>query len=604
LPLELKLKDLPTNSGIYQYFDKDGRLLYVGKAKNLKNRIKSYFSFTPTLAPSSKLSARIYNMISNTYDLNYIITPSENDALILENSLIKQLKPKYNILLRDDKTYPYIYIDTNEDFPRLDITRKILKGSNIKYFGPYSIGAKDMLDSIYEIIPLVQKKNCIKGGKACLFYQINKCLAPCEGKVTKQQYKNLIDQALELINNKNKLINLLNKKMQEYSDQFRFEEALELRNRIKSIQKSQIKSSFDFANKENIDLFTIQTTSDLTNAVIIRMFIRDGKIVSSTHNYIKQTQTIDLDEAYKTALINYYSNQLPVIPNEIILAHKLEEHNTIESFIQEKLNKKINITYPKIGKKKQIVQNSIQNAKELLKINTKQQNQTLLQDIKELFNLQNIPQRCEAFDNSHMMGQATVGAMVVFEQNFIRSDFRHYNLNSKDEYAQMDEMLKRRVESFEKNSPPDLWVIDGGKALLDLAISIVNSYGANIDIIAISKQKVDAKAYRAKGAARDIIYTKDQIFKLEPSDKRLQFIQRLRDESHRFAITFHKKQKRSEDKQISLLNIQGIGPAKVAKLLQYFGSFDLIKKASIDDLNQVMNQKDSKTIYQYFKNTN
>jgi excinuclease ABC subunit C len=604
LPLELKLKDLPTNSGIYQYFDKDGRLLYVGKAKNLKNRIKSYFSFTPTLAPSSKLSARIYNMISNTYDLNYIITPSENDALILENSLIKQLKPKYNILLRDDKTYPYIYIDTNEDFPRLDITRKILKGSNIKYFGPYSIGAKDMLDSIYEIIPLVQKKSCIKGGKACLFYQINKCLAPCEGKVTKQQYKNLIDQALELINNKNKLINLLNKKMQEYSDQFRFEEALELRNRIKSIQKSQIKSSFDFANKENIDLFTIQTTSDLTNAVIIRMFIRDGKIVSSTHNYIKQTQTIDLDEAYKTALINYYSNQLPVIPNEIILAHKLEEHNTIESFIQEKLNKKINITYPKIGKKKQLVQNSIQNAKELLKINTKQQNQTLLQDIKELFNLQNIPQRCEAFDNSHMMGQATVGAMVVFEQNFIRSDFRHYNLNSKDEYAQMDEMLKRRVESFEKNSPPDLWVIDGGKALLDLAISIVNSYGANIDIIAISKQKVDAKAYRAKGAARDIIYTKDQIFKLEPSDKRLQFIQRLRDESHRFAITFHKKQKRSEDKQISLLNIQGIGPAKVAKLLQYFGSFDLIKKASIDDLNQVMNQKDSKTIYQYFKNTN
>jgi excinuclease ABC subunit C len=333
------------------------------------------------------------------------------------------------------------------------------------------------------------------------------------------------------------------------------------------------------------------------------MFIREGKIVSSTHNYIKQTQTIDINEAYKTALINYYSNDLPVIPNEIILAHKLDDHNTIESFIQKKLNKKINITYPKIGKKKQLVQNSLQNANELLKINAKQQNQTLLQDIKELFNLQNIPQRCEAFDNSHMMGQATVGAMVVFENNFIRSDFRHYNLNSKDEYSQMDELLKRRVESFEKNSPPDLWVIDGGKALLDLAICIVNSYGANIDIIAISKQKIDAKAYRAKGAARDIIYTKDQIFKLEPSDKRLQFIQRLRDESHRFAITFHKKQKRSEDKQISLLNIHGIGQAKVTKLLQYFGNFDSIKKASIKDLNEVMNLKDSKTIYEYFKNS-
>ncbi len=601
MQLELKLKNIPTNSGIYQYFDKNGKLLYVGKAKNLKNRIKSYFSFTPILAPSSKLSTRIYKMISETYDINYIITPNENDALILENSLIKQLKPKYNILLRDDKTYPYIYVDTNEDFPRLDITRKILKGSHIKYFGPYSIGAKDMLDSIYEIIPLVQKKSCVSGGKACLFYQIKKCLAPCEGKITKQEYKKLIDQALDLINNKNKLITVLNTKMQEYSDQFRFEEALEIRNRIKSIKKSQIKSSFDFANKENLDIFAIQTTQDLTNAVIVRMFIRNGKLVSSTHNYIKQTQTIDIQEAYKTALINYYSNNLPVVPNEILLAHTIDESTTIESFIQNKQNKKLNLIYPQIGKKKQLINVALQNANELLKINTNQQNITILQDLKDLFNLQNLPQRCEAFDNSHMMGQATVGAMVVFEQNFIRGDFRHYNLESKDEYAQMNEMLHRRVQSFEKNSPPDLWVIDGGKALLDLAINIVNSYGANIDIVAISKQKVDSKAYRAKGAARDIIYTRNDIFKLEPSDKRLQFIQRLRDESHRFAIEFHKKQKRTQDKQISLLDIHGIGQAKVAKLLQYFGDFSSIKKASIKELKEVMNDKDSNTIYKYFQ---
>ena len=601
MSLELKLKDLPTNSGIYQYFDKDGKLLYVGKAKNLKNRVKSYFSFTPSLSPASKLSPRIHSMITQTCDINYIITPSENDALILENSLIKQLKPKYNILLRDDKTYPYIYIDTSEDFPRIDITRKILKSKHIKYFGPYSVGAKDMLDSIYEIIPLVQKKSCISGGKACLFYQIKKCLAPCEGKIDKKDYKVLVDQALELINNKNKLITLLTNKMQEYSDQFRFEEALEIRNRIKSIKKSQIKSSFDFANKENLDLFAIQTTKEMTDAVIVRMFIREGKLVSSTHNYIKQTQTIDMDEAYKTALINYYSKDLPIIPNEILLAHNIEEQESIQNFIQEKLNKKIYITNPKISKKKQLIEVAIKNAKELLKIDTKQQQQTLLQDIKELFNLQNLPLRCEAFDNSHMMGQACVGAMVVFEQNFIRSDFRHYNLDSKDEYSQMNEMIQRRVQSFEKNSPPDLWVIDGGKALLDLAIDIVSSYGANIDIIAISKQKIDAKAYRAKGAAKDIIYTKDNIFKLEPSDKRLQFIQRLRDESHRFAIEFHKKQKRVQDKQISLLNIHGIGQAKVAKLLQYFGDFDSIKKASLKNLKEIMNEKDSTTIYKYFQ---
>ncbi|MEA1915007.1 MAG: GIY-YIG nuclease family protein, partial [Campylobacterota bacterium] len=237
--LEQKLKKLPTLSGIYQYFDKDGRLLYVGKAKNLKNRVKSYFKFTPNLTAAAKLGPRIHKMVGEISDMNYIITPSENDALILENSLIKQLKPKYNILLRDDKTYPYIYVDAKEDFPRLEITRKILKGSHIKYYGPYSIGAKDMLDSIYDILPLVQKKSCVKGAKACLFYQIKKCLAPCEGKISKKEYAKIVDQALHLLNNKNKLITLLHNKMEDYSEQFRFEEALELRNRIKSIEKSQ-----------------------------------------------------------------------------------------------------------------------------------------------------------------------------------------------------------------------------------------------------------------------------------------------------------------------------------------------------------------------------
>ena len=274
--LEEKLKQLPQESGVYKYYDKHGHLLYVGKAKNLKNRVRSYFKFSPHFLIATKVSIRIHKMLSQVHTCDWIITSNENDALILENSLIKQLKPKYNILLRDDKTYPYIYINYNEDFPRLEITRKVYKNKNIKYFGPYSIGARDMLDSIYEIVPLVQKKSCLKEKKACLFYQIKRCYAPCEGKITSEEYRELIKEALSYIYNKTKLIARLNTKMNEYSDDFRFEDAMKLRDRIKTIKKSQIKSAVDLATNENIDIFAIK--SNEKKAVLVYMFIRDGKL--------------------------------------------------------------------------------------------------------------------------------------------------------------------------------------------------------------------------------------------------------------------------------------------------------------------------------------
>ena len=276
--LEEKLKLLPTNPGVYQYFDKNGNLLYIGKAKVLKNRVKSYFNFTPQLRPSHRLSPRIHKMISEVQTLEWIVVPNENDALILENSLIKQLKPKYNILLRDDKTFPYIYIDYGEDFPRLEITRKIFNNKKIKYFGPYSSGARDMLDSIYEIVPLVQKKACIKGKEACLFHQIKRCKAPCVGKINKEDYSLIVEQALEFIYNKNKLITKLKEKMLEYSEDFRFEDAMKLRDRIVTIEKSQLKTGLDFASNDDFDLFCVSNNS--TRAVIVKMFIREGKLVS------------------------------------------------------------------------------------------------------------------------------------------------------------------------------------------------------------------------------------------------------------------------------------------------------------------------------------
>ena len=600
MTLSYKLQNLPQSAGIYQYFDKDGKLLYIGKAKVLKNRVKSYFKFTPTLQPSPKLEPRIFKMISEVDNMHYIVVETESDALILENSLIKQLKPKYNILLRDDKTYPYIYIDYNEDFPRLEITRKVLKGKNIKYFGPFSVGAKDLLDSIYEIVPLVQKKSCIKAGKACMFYQIDKCLAPCEGKVSKEDYSKLIEKALFYINNKSKIIEKLSFKMEQYSEQFRFEDAMKMRDRIQTISKSQIKSTLDFAKDEDLDLFAVELGN--TKAVIVKMFIRNGKLISSTHNFVNITDITTLDEIYKTAVINYYNSDIPDIPSNILFSHEIENQEELEQFISIKYKKKVVTTVPKIGIKKQLTTLAINNCIELLKIDKSNTNSAIYPQLKELFNLYKIPTRFECYDNSQMMGQAKVGAMIVWdEEKFFKEDYRLYNLEANDEYGQMREMLTRRVERFKENPAPDLWVIDGGQTLLNLAYDIANSVGVNLEIIAIAKEKIDAKAHRAKGSAKDILYTKDTVFKLETSDKRLQFVQRLRDEAHRSAITFHKKQKRKEDKQISLLNIHGIGEAKVKKLLNYFGTFETIQNADYSQLTQVLNDKDSKLLIEYFK---
>lgn len=605
--LEEKLKRLPLEAGVYQYFDNNGHLLYVGKAKSLKNRVKSYFKFSPTLQASNDLSPRIYKMISETSFLEWIVVPNEHDALILENSLIKQLKPKYNVLLRDDKTYPYIFVNLNEDFPRLEITRKIEKGKNIKYFGPYSSGAKDMLDSIYEIVPLIQKKSCVKGKKACLFFQIGKCLAPCEDKISKEDYKKLLDEALVYIYNKSKLLIKLKEKMQFYSENFRFEEAMVLRDRIKTIEKSQIKTGIDLATNEDLDIFAIKHNSK--KAVLVRMFIRDGKLVSSNYDFIKLNDEVEFDiqEACKRAIINYYSNDLPIIPKEIIVAQELDELSTIEDFLQLKFGKKVKIVNPKIDKKASIVKIALNNCDELLRLESIKDENSIYDKIKELFSLGSTPNIIEVFDNSHMMGQATVGAMVVWDrekENFDKKSYRHYNLESLDEYSQMKEMLYRRVESFDKNSPPDLWVIDGGTTLLNLAYEIIASIGVNLDIIAISKQKVDAKAYRAKGNAKDIVHFRQnkelKSINLLPSDKRLQFVQRLRDEAHRFAISFHKKQKRKEDKEISFLQIKGIGEAKIKKLLLYFGEFEKIKNATFEELKSVLNENDAQNIKNYF----
>jgi excinuclease ABC subunit C len=599
---EEKIKSLPNQPGVYQYFDENGKLLYIGKAKSLKKRVKSYFRFNP-FRPADNLSPRIYKMISEAKDINYIVVESENDALILENSLIKQLKPKYNILLRDDKTYPYIYVNFDEDFPRLEITRKVVKGKNIKYFGPFSSGAGAILKTVYEEIPLVQSKSCIKGKKACLYYQIGKCLAPCEGKISKEEYKKYINEAVSLIHNKDKILKILYKKMEKFAENLQFEEAAEIRDRIKSIESAEIYSKVDLAKLEDLDIFVVEVFEK--KAVVIRIFVREGKVVASSNSIINSQTIPEKNEIYTQAILEFYSSETPFTSNKILVGEDFEEREWLSKFLSSKFSKKITIVTPTTKERKNLINLAKLNAAEVIK---NQKENTVLTEIKTLFELQNIPYKIEIFDTSHMQGEATVGAMVVWENGkFKKSDYRHYHLEGKDEYSQMKELLTRRAKSFDKNPPPELWLIDGGVAQLNLAKEIINSTGANVDILAISKEKIDAKAHRAKGKAKDKIYffKNNETLKLDLSenDKRLQFLQMLRDEAHRFAIEFHRKTKRKKDTQIELLKIKGIGKAKMTKLLNYFGTFENIKKAEFEELKKVLNEKDAKAITEYFKET-
>jgi len=474
--LEETIKQLPDSAGIYQYFDKEGHLLYIGKAKNLAKRVKSYFNFTPNLKPNTNLSSRITKMISQTVAMNYIVVNSEHDALILENSLIKQLSPKYNILLRDDKTYPYIYIDNSAEYPRFEITRKIIKSPDIKYYGPYSVGARDILDSIYEICRLVQKKGCLKSKKLCLYYQIGKCLGPCELDVSKEMYAKELDLAKELIRNKRTLLKKLEEKMLFYAQELRFEEAGQLRDRIERIGRSEIKSEIDLASDENYDIFALGHTK--SKAVVVRIFMREGRIISSSHDYIHLHEGYDEDELYQRVLMDFYSGEKPPITAPILVASEFDGREIIEDYLTTFFEKKAEIRVPKRGDKKQLIDLALINAQELLKQEHKKDSDNIADEIKELFLLHKAPRRVEVFDNSHMSGVATVGAMAVYEDGkFDKKSYRTYHLDSKDEYSQMRELLTKRAESFSKNSPPDLWVLDGGETLLKLALDILSSSG-------------------------------------------------------------------------------------------------------------------------------
>ncbi|MBE0497947.1 MAG: excinuclease ABC subunit UvrC [Campylobacterales bacterium] len=602
-PILLKqIQHLPKSAGVYHYFDENGKLLYIGKAKNLFARVKSYFRFSPLFTPNPAVSSRILKMLHEVHTMHYILVENEHDALILENSLIKQLRPKYNILLRDDKTYPYIYFDKSEEFPRFEITRTILSDKQIEYYGPFSTAARDILNALYELLPLIQTKSCLKSGKACLYYQIKKCFAPCEKKISGKEYARYIDKGVAYIHDKKRLCKDLEIRMVELSEEMRFEEAALLRDSIEKISKSSTISQIDLASSEDIDLFSVD--ADEKRAVVLRLFMRQGKIISSSHNFVHLNHGFDRDELYKRAIVEFYQFS-PLTSKQIIVPHAFEEMEDVQAYLKETFSKAVDLYVPKRGPKANLCALALKNTRELLNNYAHEADSSyedLEEKLQELCTLQNLPKRIEIFDNSHLQGSAPVGAMVCFEEGkFNKSGYRQYHLESLDEYAQMRETLTRRIGRFETNPPPDLWILDGGATLLSLARDLLESSGVNLDVLAISKEKLDAKAHRAKGKAKDILHSKDQSFALSTSDKRLQWVQRMRDEAHRYAITFHKKTKLKQDQASTLLQTRGIGPAKLKKLLNHFGSFEALKEAKEEDIADVVGKNDATSIKRLYK---
>lgn len=588
--LKDKIKQTPHTSGIYQYFDENNRILYIGKAKNLNKRIRSYFNLSgDSITPAANVSHRIAIMVKQIANLQTIITQDEKDALILENSLIKQLKPKYNILLRDDKTYPYILIDKNAEFARLEIVRKITNDKNHIYFGPYSSGVRDIIDSIYEICPLVQKKSCLKSKKSCLFYQIKRCFAPCEGRITKEKYDEILQNAINLLNNPSKLLTILEAKMQFFAQNLQFEEANKIKQKIAKIKQNASISSIDLAKLYNCDIFTIE--SDAQKSVLVKIFMRNGKVIFSDNFFINHSQNeLDLDALYTQILLNHYKNNPPYKLDSILLPIDLSDGEILGEFFKQNFGKSVRILNPKNGEKKQLITLAKNNAKNILENSHSTSETKLLESIKTLLNLQNLPNRIEVFDTSHLQGNNAVGSKIVYENgDFCKDSYKRYNLDGSDEYTQMSELLSRRAKSFHKDSVPDLWLLDGGKAQIKIAQEIIASSGANIDIVAISKEKVNHKAYRAKGGARDILRTDELEIRLDKNDLRLLFMQKLRDEAHRFAISFH-RQKRQKSLYKSKL-ADKYSTAQLQKLLNYFGDFSTLENATESEIKAVLRKK-------------
>lgn len=574
-----ELKKLPEKPGVYIMRDKDDNILYVGKAVILKNRVKQYFM-------KNNKTERILKMVSLIDHFEYIVTDSEAEALILECNLIKENRPKFNVLLKDDKTYPYIKIDVKSDFPGVYTTRKILN-DGAKYFGPYANpgSAKEMVSFIRERFKIRQCKNFKSTKRACLNYHIKRCPAPCMGYISKEEYRKQIDEIIMLLEGKtDKIIKNIENQIKEAADKQEYERAAELRDRKIAIERISQKQKVSNISENDIDVIGLYK-NELAACIEI-FFVRNSKMVGREHYFFDELKDLENEELLSGFIKQYYLNREENFPNKIMLREKIEDEEVIAQWISQKAGRKVEIKTPQKGEKLRFVEMAENNAK--ITLENKQKDKTeILEELKEKLSLDKLPEKIECFDISNISGSYIVAGMCVMEKGVIKRNlsrrFRIKTVNSQDDVKCMEEVITRRLKhSLQTTSGgfgrlPDVIFADGGITQIRAIKKAVNSY--NLDIPVFGMVKNDKHQTRA--------LIKENREEVEISEKLLNLITNFQDEVHNVAIEYHKKLRDKDITKSELDKIEGIGEKKKIELLKHFKSVKKIAEADISELCKV-----------------
>jgi excinuclease ABC subunit C len=614
--LKEKIANLPTRPGVYLMKDKWGEIIYVGKAVSLRNRVRSYFQSSQNHSP------KVRALVDHIADLDYIVTESELEALILECNLIKQYRPKYNINLKDDKNYPYLKITVQEDYPRLLIVRSFKK-DGAKYYGPYAdVGAvKHTINTLKRIFPLRSCKKILKEGeqvkdRPCLNFHLKQCLAPCQGDVNKETYRQMIEEiCLFLEGKQDDLIKKLTKEMEQAAEELRFERAAELRNQIEALKKIMEKQRVISTALEDQDVVAFAQGDDDTCVQVF--FIRGGKLIGKKHFILNGTGGQDQGEILSSFIKQFYTD-VEFIPREILLQQEFDEVRIIEEWLSSRRGVKVYLRVPKRGEKHKLVEMVQENA--LLVLNELRQQQLkeetklkqALQELKDYLQLPVLPKRIECYDISNIQGAEPVGSMVVFcggepyKEGYRR--FKIKTIQGPNDFAMMAEVIRRRFQRARQEKEiqlgddvkqklkfailPDLIIVDGGKGQLSAAREVMKELGfAKIPTFGLAKEE---ELLFKEGSPEPIVLPRDS--------QALYLLQRIRDEAHRFAITFHRQLRAKRMISSELDQIEGIGEKRRQALLRRFGSLAQIKQATIEELAAVegMNKKIAERVYSYF----
>lgn len=609
--IEEELKKLPGKPGVYIMHGEQDEIIYVGKAISLKNRVRQYFQ------SSRNKGAKIEQMVTHISRFEYIVTDSELEALVLECNLIKEHSPKYNTMLKDDKSYPFIKVTVQEAYPRVLFARR-MKKDKAKYFGPYtSAGAvKDVIELVRK---LYQVRSCnrnlpreIGKDRACIYYQMKQCTAPCQGNVTEEAYKENIKKVLRFLNGETKeTIEQLTEKMMLASEELRYEDALVYRDLIQSIHKINERQKITSYGEEDKDIIAVamDESADLReqDAVVQIFFMRDGKMIGREHFYLRVAKGDTKQQVLSSFLKQFYAGT-PYIPKEIMLQKEIEDAQVIEEWLTSRRKQRVHIRIPKKGTKEKLVELAEENAKMVLAKDRerlkREEGRTLgaVKEIESWLGLKNIV-RMEAFDISNISGFESVGSMVVYEKGKPKkSDYRKFKIKwvqGPNDYASMEEVLTRRFthdssgeyDSFAKM--PDLLLMDGGRGQVNIALGVLEKLHLNIPVCGMVKDD----HHRTRG-----LYFNNIEIPIDTSSEGFHLITRIQDEAHRFAIEYHRSLRGKEQVHSILDDIPGIGEKRRKALLRKFKSIENVRDASLEELEQTesMNEKSARQVYDFF----